>query len=57
MKVQYDYYFRIEYRIVQGVCQPLDMFNTTETINSLQKMVQRFLILIFQIIFGFFFLD
>jgi len=47
MKIQYDYYFRIEYKIVEGVCQPLDMFNTTETINSLQKMVQRFLILIF----------
>jgi len=39
MKIEYDYYFHIEYTIIEGVCQPLYMFNTTETIHSLTKMV------------------
>jgi hypothetical protein len=38
-KIEYDYYFRIDYTILKGVCQPIYFFNTSETIHSIENTV------------------
>lgn len=39
---EYNSYFRMNYIINKGICQPLHMFNNSQTINSLEKMVKIF---------------
>jgi len=56
-KSKYDYYFRIDYTIINGVCQPLHLFNTTETIHSIENIVLLIYSIHFSLQFIFFFLD
>lgn len=55
-KIEYDYYFRIDYTIINGVCQPLHLFNTTETIHSIENIVLLIYSIDFSLEFLFFFL-
>ena len=41
MNSSYDYYFRIEYTILDSPCQPLNTFQTIEALDSLEQMVKR----------------
>ena len=34
-----DYYFRLDYGIVNSICKPLRLFNTSESLRSIEKMV------------------
>ncbi len=38
-KESYEYYFRIDYTIIHGVCKPIHLFNTTENILSIENLV------------------
>jgi hypothetical protein len=55
MNSQYDYYFRIEYTILESPCQPINTFQTVETMEALEQIVNKKNIFLF--IFIFFILD
>lgn len=51
LEVKYDYYFLIDYTIIEGICQPIELFNTTETINSIENMVEIYFYFLYDIFF------
>jgi hypothetical protein len=44
-----DHYFRIDYTINQGVCKPIEIFNKTTTIASIQHLVRNNLLLLYNL--------
>ncbi len=44
---QFDYYFRVEYTIIESACQPVYTFQSSETIDSLEQIVNKNLFVFF----------
>jgi hypothetical protein len=40
----YEYYFRVDYTIIHGICKPIHLFNTTKNILSIQNLVNIFIL-------------
>lgn len=38
-KEQYDFYFRINYQINQGICKSIELFNTMQNLISIENFV------------------
>lgn len=50
-KIDYQYYFRIDYIIRDDICVPIYMFNTTKNILSIQNLVRLNHFFVFEIIY------
>lgn len=42
MNMVNDYYFRMDFTIVESECQPINIFYTTEAIRAIQNLVNLF---------------